>query len=154
MINIQYVIFYFSVFVWLLPLFKQFRTEYFYFFLVLAILDPVKLLVFMMGDYSPVDISILLLILLVTSLFLGLFKKYFLGLLIFAAILSYFGKSLSPTTENTIKVVVYTFILVVFLLRMSRFLIQSGKINLFQTLVFVVLKIDIPVCAATEWFVF
>lgn len=131
MIEIPNLIVYTSIFVWLLPPIKQFRTEYFYFFLILAILDPVKILFFLTGDYSPVDISFPFLILLVFSIFHTWFKKYFLALIILAIIISFFGKNLSMTADYSIKVVVYTFILVVFLLRMSRFLIQSGNINLY-----------------------
>lgn len=131
MVNIQYVIFYISVFVWLLPPFKQYRTDYFYFFLILAIADPFKLIFYYAGDYSPVDISFFFLTLLCFSLFIPLIKRYYLAIIILALIFSYLGNHLSTTVGYFTKVLAYSYLLVVFMMRMSKQLVQFGIINIF-----------------------
>jgi hypothetical protein len=97
----------------------------------LAVNDPVKLLFLSAGHYAPVDISFLFLVLVFFSLFPDQFKRYFIIILLFGIAVSWLGFNLSQTTSYFLKVIVYSGILVVFLLRMSKFLVQTGNINLF-----------------------
>jgi len=45
--NIPLILIYSSIILWIFPIFKQYKTEYFLFFLILAIFDPVKMLLYL-----------------------------------------------------------------------------------------------------------
>ena len=68
------------------------------------------------------------------SIFMKVFRKYFILILLLAVATSIFGKNISTTAVYSVKVIVYTFIVVVFLLRLSGSLVQSGKLNIYYVI--------------------
>jgi hypothetical protein len=53
---IPYIIFYLSIFAWLFPPFKNRKTEYFLFFLILAVADPLVYLLIAATKIDPIQI--------------------------------------------------------------------------------------------------
>jgi hypothetical protein len=59
MINTALIVYYISIFIWLFPPFRNYKTKYFYFFLVLALADPVTLFANIVFNINPARIFIL-----------------------------------------------------------------------------------------------
>jgi len=53
--NIYYIIAYISIFIWLFPPIRQYKTEYFYFFLILALTDVVVFLLIKLIKLFPTN---------------------------------------------------------------------------------------------------
>ncbi len=57
--NIHYIVFYISCLIWILPLFKQKYTPYFGYFLVLALSDPVGMVLYTLVKFHTTYYSLL-----------------------------------------------------------------------------------------------
>lgn len=73
---LSHVILYLSVVAWILPIFRQYRNNIFYFFLFLGISDPLSLLYIKITHSSPVYITVVVAPLLFYSINIDRKKKF------------------------------------------------------------------------------
>ena len=66
--TIPYLLFFISVFIWVFPPFRQYKTEYFLFFLILAVADPVGALLNIFLAVKPIHENLVVTFLLVIAL--------------------------------------------------------------------------------------
>ncbi|MGB8318236.1 MAG: hypothetical protein WCE54_08930 [Ignavibacteriaceae bacterium] len=66
--SIPYLLFFISIIIWMLPPFRQFKTEYFLFFLILAIADPANALANIFLAIKPIYVTLSITFLLILSL--------------------------------------------------------------------------------------
>ena len=66
--TIPYILFFISVLIWLFPPVRQYRTEYFLFFLILAIADPVGALLNIFLAVKPIHENLVITFLLIIAL--------------------------------------------------------------------------------------
>jgi len=66
--NITLILIYTSIVLWIFPIIKQYKTEYFLFFLILAIADPVKMLLYLFFHLGSPRFSCVTALFLITSL--------------------------------------------------------------------------------------
>lgn len=128
-------LFFTSVIVWLIPPFKQYRGRYFYFFLILACLDPIGLIfIFILKIYLPAQIQILFSYCLLLSLIeKDILLKYWIWILAIALVL------FSPTIFH-FKRQEITFVLIllelgitlIILKNLITGLVSSGKLSIFH----------------------
>lgn len=82
----------FTIAVWIFTPFKQYKSDFFYFFLILALSDPIKLVAFYVLRINPQHLSIAVAFLLISSLVSYSKQRYFfviLSILAAAIFLSY-----------------------------------------------------------------
>lgn len=78
----SYIISYLGTIIWLLPIYKQRKTEYFHFFLILGVSSPISLIAYYTIHLVPTNISLASTIMLITSLFPKFYKKYIYSIII------------------------------------------------------------------------
>lgn len=133
------ILFYTSVLIWLIPPIRQFKGKFFYFFLILALMDPIFLInniIFKKG--FPIQLTVFLVYLLFISIIQhDIMKKHkllFVAVGILIIIMAFFGLN---QTQNFVVVIllhagIFLIILKIFITNFG----QSGKVGIFY-LVFV-----------------
>ena len=66
--TIPYILFFISILIWFFPPFRQYKTEYFLFFLILALADPVGALLNIFLAVKPIHENLVITFLLILSL--------------------------------------------------------------------------------------
>jgi hypothetical protein len=138
---VQFIL-YTSMVIWFCVLFKQFRTEYFYLFLILALSDPVKLLLFYTLRISPAKVMPVVYLLI---LFTFIHKRYFYICLIIC--LSYlvllielvFKKDALMNISFALQILIAFILLYQILRNMS----ENKSINLFRIVLLTYLFINV-----------
>ena len=92
--SIPYIIAYTNVFIWLIPPFRQYRTKFFYFFLILGLTDPVIFIFWRLFEISPRIIYPLSALFLILTLLKYDYKKI-IAVLFFAFMLILFDSKLN-----------------------------------------------------------
>jgi len=132
-VDIRYFVLYLSLFFWIFPAVKQYRTELFWYFLIYAALDP---LVFV-TSYLRLNVTIYMYsffsILLLLSVIWPFRKRISSKLLIAASfILLTVTNFDSPNSANHAQVYIHLFITFFFIWRTFSFVAETGKANLFH----------------------
>ncbi len=131
------IIFYISLIIWLFPPIRQFRNRLFFFFLVLAIADPIGLLYqAVLNRPAPQLYTLFLSICMVISLFeIETIKKhrYILISIILAILALLFFITLPMKVYMPILLVVQIVILIMLLKLSILKYVSSGKLNLFYS---------------------
>jgi len=131
LITVSQILFILGFICWLFPPFKQFGGNYFYFFLILALMDPIALLL------RPIKAQFLLHPLYLTGsflLFVSLFekkelKKYFIVFLLGLILINIFSNSTDLQIYHGSLLVVHLLILIIFLQRMIVDYVGSNRIQ-------------------------
>jgi hypothetical protein len=123
-----------SIILWLLPPIRQFRSDYFYFFIIIALTDPITH-VLRWYFYSGTNIQIIILqIALVFSLFQPeILKKYIIAVIIFAVVILSLSV-LKPTEMIDLYLIIFinASIFIIFLKRALVNIINKKEINIFH----------------------
>ena len=130
--DIYYTIFYSSCFIWLFPPIKQRKTEYFIFFLILALADPIGMGLHRLFSLSTVLYTLIVLNALISSLLLPRDRIFSLSL---GTIVVLFVVIYAPNRE-TQYVLICLFLLIIITLLAIKFLKRMRKsgFNLFLSL--------------------
>ncbi len=133
MIETLKTIFFISIIVWLFPPIRQFKTKYFWFFLILALADPITHFLRQFSIYNPsyyfyVFISFLLIVSLQDKNFI--IKAKFFWLTIF--ILSIIGFFLDISNNSQLLLLLFTNSVILFIL-LRNYIVEfvTKKNNLF-----------------------
>ena len=120
-----------SILIWLLPPIRQFRGGYFFFFLILAISDPLNLIITEFSNIHPLYLHLIISVLLVFSLYnFQFFKKNWIIALIITAFLSiifFFSLQVIIIT----MAIIHLILIAIFLNRATIYLQNFQIINLF-----------------------
>ena len=131
---IPYLIAYSNTFVWLIPPFRQYRTKYFYFFLVLALMDPVVLIFWRLLLINPQLISPVVALFLIFSLFPISSKNILLTF--FSCLVLILGE---PYLNNTqillLNALIHIVVLVIIINHFLKFTAEKNSISLFYIFV-------------------
>ncbi len=123
---------YVSIFIWLLPPIRQYKGNYFYFFLVLALLDPIVYVVRFILPLDPMRIYTLCTIFLVFALIKIRHNKFnWFYIAVLTIINTYLSFSLS---FDLLKLYLILQLIVVFFIILRKTLLDTftnGQINLF-----------------------
>lgn len=135
-------IMYASVFVWVIPPFRQFKTRYFGFFLVLALTGPGLLFIFHVIKIIPNYFYPAIYLFLLASL-IEKKKKYFTLCLAVAALFVFpYFKPANLWVFGFVTIVDLT-IFIIILHNLTEIFLKTHEINLFLSLLFVYFSIDI-----------
>ncbi len=128
------IVFLVSITTWVFPVIKQRNTDYFYFFFVLAMADPLRLLIYQLCGILPISYFPLFSFFLILSLSK---KKYYLFISAAAVILT-----LMPNIFHWPNNIVYlitainhTVLLLIFINTIAGNLIKKKTVNLFMILI-------------------
>jgi hypothetical protein len=123
-----------SIILWILPLFKQFKTEYFLFFLILALADPVKTTIGFLFHLIANRFSWVVALLLLSSLIKNLkLRKILLWVSLAAFVISIsfkFDSNIMLKIALAIHIIILGKIIEIFFNR----ILSSQSLNLFLTL--------------------
>ena len=128
------ILYYASIVVWLLPPFRQYKGRFFYFFLILALMDPLFLLNNLIFKINfPIQISVCLVLCLLFSTIkkedLKKYKSLVLAVTVIIVVLVFFGFNQIQNFTLTVIIQCWIFFIVLKLF-ITRFA-QDGKINWF-----------------------
>lgn len=130
--SIQFIILYLSMFFWIFPAVRQYKTEMFWYFLVLALSDPISLILRALRINYPHTTLILYFALLLTVM-LPLFKrpstKAVLFIILTLSIYSFFD---SVMFTANVKLLIHVIIIFYFSQRSLLFIKQTDKVNIFH----------------------
>lgn len=131
-----YIIPFISIFVWLLPPFRQYKTYYFGYFLILAIADPIKL--FFMNSFSiaPQIFSPFFSLLLVSSL-TKMERRLPIFVLAFLLLLVLLSFSLPFKLIQLVNSLAHIWILIIVISRFIDSIVDTKSLNLFLMLLVV-----------------
>lgn len=133
----------FPIFVWLFPVFKQYRTKYFYFFLVPALAGPIMLM-------TSVVLKLFIPNMLYPAYYIFLLsaisereKKYYLAAI--AALLAIIFPIIHPSNLWLfgISLIVVIPVLVTFIRELTEIIMNKKQLNLFLMLIIIYLLIDL-----------
>lgn len=130
------LIYYCSTLIWIFPPVRQYRGNYFYFFLILALSDVITLISHLFFPFSALDIYVFISYFLLLSLYsAGALRKglpIVTGGLLVLLLIVYFRLIL----PEWIIVLIHLAILYIFLKTAILLFINSGEINVFHFLLF------------------
>ena len=135
--DITKLLFFVSIFVWLIPPFKQYKGKYFLFFLILSCIDPINLLFLFIikTAYQPQIMLIINYLLLLSLINFILLKKYWPWVILVSILL------LSPTIfkfDSSKIVIIYILlnsgIALIILKSLITSFVTVEKLNLFLTI--------------------
>jgi hypothetical protein len=139
---ITWIIIIVSMIIWILVPFKHYKTSFFYFFLILALSDPIRFGLFMTFKIAPMKMSPVIFLLVTFSL---LDKKYFyisiITSLFYCFILFYLRISQNITMD--ISFIIQIVVALLILYRILHYLNENKAINLFHIILMTYLLINI-----------
>jgi len=125
-----------STVVWILPPFKQYKSDFFYFFLILAFTDPLTIIgVYLLG-ISPHYVQTALGILLISSLVYRPKHRYFFVILSILTFVVFLSFSLQRNITHLTLIATHFIIVSFLILYFMKYVQEKKAINLF--LVFLV----------------
>ncbi len=123
-----------STIVWIFPAIKQYKSDYFYFFLILGLLDTIKAITFFLLHMKSQYISIVFLFLLISSLASNNKQRYFFIILSLLSIVIYFGFSLQRNTIMLIQMGIHVIIVIILINSFVKHIQKVKAVNLFLIL--------------------
>jgi hypothetical protein len=131
--KIQYIVIYFSMFFWIFPAVRQYKTELFWYFFVLAIHDPITALIwYLLKAKDPYETIIISFFLLLTVLWSLKSKKSIRILIAVTLSLLLFSLFSSMMTIFYMKILFHMTIIYFFTKRTFMFIANCGKVNIFH----------------------
>lgn len=128
------IVFLVSIISWVFPVIKQRNTDYFYFFFILAMADPLRLLIYQLCGILPISYFPLFSFLLILSLSK---KKYYLFISAAAVILTLMP-NIFHWPNNILYLITtinHTVLLLIFINTIAGNLIKKKTVNLFMILI-------------------
>lgn len=124
---------YLSIFIWLLPPIRQYKTQYFTFFLILALADPVIYSIYLIFGIQALKFYPIIIFLLIISF--SKIKKHFLWIAssIVILILTYIFNN-DPSKLFILCIILLTVVLSQIINKLIQILIQKRLLNLFLSL--------------------
>lgn len=121
------------MFFWIFPAVKQYRTELFWYFLALAASDPISFIFYyakILGLYKGYNIFAFLTLL---SLYGFYRKKTFVRIILLVSfILLILSLLSSVSTQQKTIVLLHVIIFLFFVVKSTKFIADSGKVNIFH----------------------
>lgn len=132
--KIPYIISFLSICVWIFPPFKQYKTDYFYFFLVLSIISPVTHALFFLFRISSLISAVTFTFIVISTLMSYRKQRYFFIIL---SIL-WFVFALSFSIHRNILIITFIgehiFIVIILINSLMKYLEKTKAVNLFLIL--------------------
>ncbi len=125
-----YYIILLSIIVWLMPLFKQRGTDFFYFFLVLALFDPINFILHKLNLFHGQQTIIVAEFLAIYSLMKRTTVNNIIILTACSTVLQFFP-SFSVDAEYLLKAVLQTVILLLIIYKFVIFVESKGEVSIF-----------------------
>lgn len=132
-VSLQYIIIYISITFWLFPAIRQYRTELFWYFLVLAIADPITLLFSYLTIMRSYNSHIIFAYIFLLSLY-GFYKKRLSIriILLVSFVLLITSLFSSATSQVEIITLFHIMIFLFFIMRSIYFISENNRINMFH----------------------
>ena len=144
--HIPIILVYTSIILWIIPIFKQYKTEYFLFFLILAISDPLIMLFYLFIHFNAQTFTWVVILFLITSLTTKKRKRQTLLVVSLIAMTISLLFKMDTTVMLFISCVLHLVILgIIIVSLLNRFLITQS-LNLFLCLLIVYESINIMKC--------
>lgn len=131
--NIAVVIVLLSMFIWLFPPIKQYKTKFFLFFLFYALADPIAISSVYFFKISGQRFYPIFLFLVLFSLFEKT-KVKTVGVIIIAIVFFYLSQFLSQDQLIIVDIIIHFFILLMISYMFTKHIIDEGSVNLFLIL--------------------
>ncbi len=132
--NIPVIISISSIIVWALPPFKQYRTDYFYFFLILAFTSPFNIIIIYLLRISPLLIAVMSSFLLISSLMSYKKQRYFFVILSIISFVISFGFSIHRNTLIILLILTHIIVVLILINSFIKHLQETKAVNLFLIL--------------------
>lgn len=131
--NIPILIQYLSILIWLVPPIRQYKTQYFTFFLILALSDPILYSIYLIFGIQALRFYPIMTFLLIISF--SNIKKHFLWITssLVILILTYIFNN-DPTRLYFLCIILFTVVLFQIINKLIQILIQKRLLNLFLSL--------------------
>lgn len=132
--KIPYIISFLSISVWIFPPFKQYKSDYFYFFLVLAIISPVTIAFFFLFRISSLISTVTFTFIVISTLMSYRKQRYFfiiLSILWFVIALSF---SIHRNILIITFIVEHIFIVIILINSLMKYIERTKAVNLFLIL--------------------
>jgi hypothetical protein len=144
--HIPIILVYISIILWIFPIIKQYKTEYFLFFLILAVADPLTALFYLFIHFNPQTFTWIIILFLITSLTTKKRIRQTLLVVSLIAIAITLLFKMDITVMMFISCVLHIVILGIIIVNLlNRFLITQS-LNLFLCLLIVYESINIMKC--------
>lgn len=129
---IPYIVVFLSILIWFFPPIRQYKTEYFLFFLILALADPVMQLLIKLLSFPVTRTNLIITYLLILSLIdRNKLKKNWIIVLLFFSVLLALALNLSLEEVYRVKIVLSSIILFIILKDSLLYFNKKQTINLF-----------------------
>ena len=128
--EIPYIVFLVTVLVWLIPPFKQYKTRYFYFFLILALMDPISFVIMKSFHIVPQAISPVIAVLLIYSLIKNEYKN---ALIIIAVMLLLIVIELILKNDllSLLNSIIHLMILGIIIINFLKYILEKNAVSIF-----------------------
>lgn len=141
--TIPLIVWIISVLIWLFPPFKQRKTEYFWYFLILAITDPLTAILNLTLSIKTIQVNLLITFCLILALSdFSMIKKNWIIVVLIFLILVVAVSDLSIKAQNEIKILLSFIVLFIILKNSLLYFNKNHTINLFF-LIFILYEITI-----------
>jgi len=131
--TIEFIIICLSMFFWIFPAAKQYRTQLFWYFLVFALMDPVTMIIGSTIKTSSPQMTMVLSFILLLSVMSSLINKYSTRVLLLAAssllLFSFFSSRIFATN---LMILFHLTIIYFFIRRTFYFIANNGAVNIFH----------------------
>jgi len=126
------IILFLSIIIWLFPPFRQYKGKFFFYFLILALLDPLIDFIFLFASVNTIRIySVADLFMIISLINLRKLQKYLPFILPITVIVIWFSSFLNIRFLNFFIVIEHLVILIIFLKMTIVDIYDSMRINLF-----------------------
>ncbi|NJD22586.1 MAG: hypothetical protein FIA82_07955 [Melioribacter sp.] len=129
--NIPVTISIISTAIWILPPIKQYKSDYFYFFLILAFLDVMQPVVFFFLHMDPRHVAIIFLLFLISSLPSSHKQRYFFIILGIFTSVFFLGFSFQNSTLTLIRMAMHVIIVIILINSFVKYTLKVKAVNLF-----------------------
>ncbi len=132
--KIPYIISFLSMCVWIFPPFKQYKSDFFYFFLVLAISSPITVAVGFLFKISPQILSVTFTLLVISTLMSYCKHRYFFIILSIFWIIISLSFSFHKNILTITFIGAHIFIVIILINSLMKYIQETKAVNLFLIL--------------------
>lgn len=132
MMTLQYIAAYLSILFWIFPAVRQYKTELFWYFLVFALSDPIRLILIILKTNTPNATLILTFILLFSVMWPLLKKSSTKAVLFVVSTLFIYSFFTSRIFSINLALLFRTIIIFYFVQRSLTFITKTYKVNIFH----------------------
>ena len=130
--SLQFIIVYLSILFWIFPAIRQYKTEMFWYFLVLALSDPIGLILIAFRTNNPHTTLIISFILLFVVIW-SLLKKSSTKAVLFVVSTLFIVSFFVPRIFSTYLALLFHIIIIFYFIQRSlSFITRTNKVNIFH----------------------